>query len=159
MVRLGQRERANVALDWFLRDRRPTGFRHWAEVVDSTYRKPRFLGDMPHTWCGTDYVRSFVDLFAYTEGPGGAGGADSVLVLAAGVRADWVTAGKGTRVERLPTPFGPLSYRMSPSGQSVVVEIDAGVRIPPGGIRLRPPTGGPEQVVRTLPARILLPPR
>ncbi len=161
-VRLGQRDRANEALDWFLRDRRPAGFRHWAEVVSSDVRKPRFLGDMPHTWCGTDYVRSFVDLLAYTEGVGGAGGADSVLVVGAGVRREWVAGKGGVRVRSLPTPFGPLGYRMSLSGKSVAVEIDAGVRVPAGGIRVRPPSGGgsgggAEQIVRTLPARVTFP--
>jgi hypothetical protein len=137
LVRLGRRQAANTALDWFLRDRRPAGFRHWAEVVSREVRKPRFLGDMPHTWVGTDYVRSFIDLFAYAEG----GAGDSVLVVGRGVRRQWVSEAPGVRVAALPTPFGSLSYRMSMSGQSLVVEIDAGTGVPAGGIRLTPPGG------------------
>src|SRR5262249_8571317 len=64
MTRLGYRDRANAALTYFMKDRRPAGFMDWAEVVGREYRKPRFIGDMPHTWVGTDFVRSMIDLFA-----------------------------------------------------------------------------------------------
>lgn len=144
LVRLGRRDRANEALDWFLRDRRPAGFRHWAEVVSREERKPRFLGDMPHTWVGTDYVRSFLDLFAYVEG--GAVAGDSVLVIGAGLRSEWL-ATPGVRVRALPTPFGILGYRMSAEGPSVVVELDAGTTLPGGGARITPPAGRPWRTV------------
>jgi hypothetical protein len=134
LVRLGQRERANEALDWFLRDRRPAGFRHWAEVVSREERKPRFLGDMPHTWVGTDYVRSFLDLFAY---PLAEAGGDSSLVIAAGVREEWISGEGGVRVRNLPTPYGRLSYRLARvTGHLVELEIEAGSAVPPGGIRV-----------------------
>jgi len=150
MVRLGWRDRANTALDWFLRDRKPQGFRHWAEVVSREDRKPRFLGDMPHTWVGTDYVRSFVDFFAYVEAPAGA---DSVLVLGAGLRREWIEGKGGARIAGLPTPFGPLAYRMRRDGDAIVVEIDGGMRLPAGGIEVRPP-GVPPQVTRKLPVKL-----
>jgi hypothetical protein len=167
LVRLGRRDRANEALDWFLRDRRPAGFRHWAEVVSREERKPRFLGDMPHTWVGTDYVRSFVDLFSYVD----VVGSDSTLVVGAGLRPEWLQ-GEGARIANLPTPFGTLGYRMRAEGANVVVEVDEATAIPPGGIRLVPPpppggrpwrsvtidgvAGRPsDAVVRTAPARIV----
>ena len=138
LVRLGERDRANQALDWFLRDRRPAGFRHWAEVVSREERKPRFLGDMPHTWVGTDYVRSFLDLFAYVDG-GAPGAGDSVLVIGAGLREDWITGDGGVRVKDLPTPFGLVSYRLWTEGGGTHLEIEEGSSVPPGGIRVELP--------------------
>jgi hypothetical protein len=167
LVRLGQRERANAALDWFLRDRRPAGFRHWAEVVSREDRKPRFLGDMPHTWVGTDYVRSFLDLFAYPVA--GATPQDSALVVAAGVREEWIAGEGGVRVRNLPTPYGALSYRLAREGGHVVLEVEKGSAMPRGGIRVVVPASahgrrtaivdgveqGDDIVVRQAPARVI----
>ncbi|MEO6462307.1 MAG: hypothetical protein ABIP29_04465 [Candidatus Eisenbacteria bacterium] len=171
IVRLfgGGRDVANEVLDWFLRHRRPAGFRHWAEVVSREERKPRFLGDMPHTWVGTDYVRSFLDLFAHVEtGSPGAEG-DSALVIARGLRASWINESPGVRVESLPTPFGLLSYRLKRGEQNIVAEIDAGMTVPAGGIRLSVPVSASETqvdgepamtdpqgrvIIRRLPARV-----
>jgi hypothetical protein len=83
---------------------------------------------MPHTWVGTDYVRSVIDLFAYTRG------ADSSLVIGAGLPRAWVAEGEGVRVAKLPTPFGELGYRM----KGAICELDA-MRVPPGGIVVAPP--------------------
>src|SRR5436305_10507008 len=35
------------------------------EVVYKDLRAPNFLGDLPHTWVGSDFIRSFLDLLAY----------------------------------------------------------------------------------------------
>ena len=133
LARLGQRDRANQALKYFLKDRRPPGFRDWAEVVGREYRKPRFIGDMPHTWVGTDYVRSVIDLFAYARG------ADSALVVGAGLPREWVADTPGVHVAKLPTPFGPLAFRMRAEGARTVCELEDGMRVPPGGFVLAPP--------------------
>ncbi len=42
-VYLGQRERAHAALDWFMAQRRPAGWNHWAEVVFRDPRLPRMI--------------------------------------------------------------------------------------------------------------------
>src|SRR5439155_18825488 len=60
-VRLGWRDRAQRLFAWFLADRRPAGWRDWAEVVAQQYRAPMYLGDMPHTWIASDYIRSLLD--------------------------------------------------------------------------------------------------
>jgi hypothetical protein len=133
LARLGFRDRANEALTYFLKDRRPKGFMHWAEVVGREERKPRFIGDMPHTWVGTDYVRSVIDLFVYTRG------ADSALVVGSGLPRAWVADRPGVRVAHLPTPFGPLAYRMNAAGARTVCELDEGLKMPAGGIVVAPP--------------------
>ena len=43
----------------------PAGWNQWAEVVVRDAREPRFIGDMPHGWVASDYIRSVLDLFAY----------------------------------------------------------------------------------------------
>ncbi len=104
MVRLGWRDRAQEATRWFLGNRRPKGFQHWAEVVTHDERAPRFLGDMPHTWCGTDYVRSVLDMLAYERE------ADSALVIGAGVTEAWLDA--GVVVRDLRTRWGGVSFTL-----------------------------------------------
>lgn len=135
-VRLGQRERALDALRYFFADRRPAGWRQWAEVVLRKEREPRFLGDMPHGWVASDQIRSVLDLFAYEhEG-------ERSLVLAAGVPMAWLQ-GEGVAIERLRTPYGPLSWRAraadSTRGSAIEFDVQALRELPPGGLWLRGP--------------------
>ena len=137
MARLGWRDRAAQALAWFFRGLSPAGFRTWPEVVDRDPRHERFIGDMPHTWVGTDGVRAGLDLVAYVSGE------DSALVLGAGIPAAWLK--QPVMVRELPTPFGPLSYSMAKGAGSLDVRVGAGLRVPTGGVRIWPPAteGGP----------------
>ncbi|MFN2443303.1 MAG: discoidin domain-containing protein [Thermoanaerobaculia bacterium] len=146
-IRLGWIDRAHEALRWFLADRRPAAWNHWAEVVWRDPATPKFIGDMPHTWVGSDFIRSLVDFFAYERER------DDALVIAAGVPLEW--AKEGVSVDGLHTHYGPLGYTMQPEGDGIRVRIDEGLSIPPGGIVVQPPFG--EQVViRQLPASFLL---
>jgi len=141
-VRLGWRERAGELLAWFLDQRRPAGWRHWAEVVWREERVPRFIGDMPHTWVGSDYVRSALDMFCYERrGDGGVKEGEAALVLAAGLPAAWLEEG-GVAVAGMPMPYGTLSYALWREGGDVVLEIGGGLRVPAGGLVLRPPVEG-----------------
>src|SRR5690606_22822498 len=56
-VRLGWRDRAWQATEYFFADRAPQPWNQWAEVVSSTPRKPFFVGDLPHAWVASDFVR------------------------------------------------------------------------------------------------------
>ncbi|HJX28949.1 MAG TPA: discoidin domain-containing protein, partial [Thermoanaerobaculia bacterium] len=58
LLRLGWRERAHELLDFFMKDRRPAAWNHWAEVVWREPRINKFIGDMPHTWVGSEYIHS-----------------------------------------------------------------------------------------------------
>ncbi len=137
-VRLGWRERALELADYFLVHRTPPGWRQWAEVVVNDSLPARFIGDMPHTWVGSDFIRSGLDMFAYElrqEEPGGPS-----LVLAAGLPRTWLAEG-GVAVGGLPTPYGPLSYRLYAVGDDVLMNIEGGMKIPEGDLILDPPIG------------------
>jgi hypothetical protein len=132
-VRLGRREQAQDLLRWFMGDRRPAGWRQWAEVVDREPRHARFIGDMPHTWVGTDFVRSVQEMLAYEREE------DSTLVIAAGIPDEWLQGG-GVRVDQLHTRWGTLSYVLRRDEEHLVLSLDpTGLRVPAGGIEFVPP--------------------
>ena len=60
------------------------------------------------------------------------------LVLAAGVPPRG-SKGKGFGIAGLHTPFGRLSYRMRKTGDRLLLHVDDGMRLPPGGIVSRGP--------------------
>jgi hypothetical protein len=124
LVRLGQRERAHALLDFFFADQRPHGWNQWAEVVARDPRQARFLGDMPHAWVSSDYIRSALDLFAYERD-------DGTVVVGAGLPPEWLD-GDGVAIAGLSTPHGRLDYRLRRGGDgSVQLDVDAA---PPAGV-------------------------
>jgi hypothetical protein len=126
-VRLGWRQRAHELLDFFFADQRPPGWNQWAEVVGREPRTPRFVGDMPHGWVASDFIRSALDLFAYERE------ADNALVLAAGLPLQWLE-GEGIAVENLRTPYGRLSYSLHGQERRLRLKVAAGIQLPPGGL-------------------------
>jgi hypothetical protein len=127
-VRMGARRRAHALLAWFLEHQRPAAWNHWAEVVYRDAAAPRFIGDMPHTWVGSDFIRSVVDMFAYERAE------DSALVLGAGILPEWLTAPDARiAIRGLRTPYGTLDYTVSRRGQDIAFELGGDVRVPPGG--------------------------
>ena len=138
-VRLGQKDRALAALDVFMADRRPQAWNGWAEVVGREKREPRFIGDMPHAWISSDYIRSALDLFAYERG--------GALVLAAGVPEAWLDTREGVGVRDLRTAYGSLTYAYRKQGRGYVLTLERGAT-PPGGFVLQWPAdqGRPETV-------------
>jgi hypothetical protein len=148
-VRLGWRDRAHELLEFFLAGRRPVAWNQWPEVVGRDPRQPRFVGDLPHGWVASDFIRAALDLFAYErEG-------DQALVLAAGVPPAWVE-GAGLAVKDLRTPYGPLKFSLRSEGETLVLQVAGGTRVPPGGFVLvwpgrQPPP--PDARVNGKPAR------
>ncbi|MEO7916560.1 MAG: coagulation factor 5/8 type domain-containing protein [Dokdonella sp.] len=134
-IRLGWRDRAHEAIDYFFKDRRPQRWNQWAEVVGKDYREPRFIGDMPHGWVASDFIRSALDLFAYERQ------SDQSLVLASGIPETWLDDG-GISIRDLRTPYGKLSYAMKRDGDRIEMTIDdSGLVLPPGGLILARPDG------------------
>ncbi|MBB3223281.1 discoidin domain-containing protein [Pseudoduganella umbonata] len=134
-VRLGWRDRAHELLDYFYADQRPRAWNQWAEVVGREPRKPRFLGDMPHGWISSDFMRAALDAFAYEREP------EHALLLAEGIPAAWLN-GDGIAIRGLRTPYGALSYRLRRADGQLALHVEAGLAIPPGGIVLRWPFAG-----------------
>lgn len=140
LVRLGRRDEALRALDFYFADMRPRAWNGWAEVVGRDEREPRFIGDMPHAWISSDYIRSTLDLLVYERDR------DHALVLAAGVPTAWLE-GEGVGVTGVRTAYGPLTYNLRETGGGFVLTLD-GQAAPPGGFVIRWPAG------ETPPARV-----
>ena len=134
-VRLGWRERAWEAARWFFDDRAPPSWNQWAEVVTPTPRKPFFLGDLPHAWVASDFVRSALDMFAYVRE------SDDSLVLAAGVPAEWLE-GRGIGLRGMHTPHGRLGYSLRRDAGQLVLDVADDAGLPPGGLVLPWPYAG-----------------
>jgi hypothetical protein len=127
LLQLGWKDRALALLAALIEDQRPPGWRQWPEVSHRDRRAPRFLGDLPHGWVASGFLRSARRLLAYERAEDGA------LVLAAGVPEAWLAA-PGVRVRGLPTHFGALDLALVATG-------DGGVRVAIGGELARPPGG------------------
>lgn len=140
-VRLGWRDRAHMLLQFFLQSQKPPAWRQWPEVVWHDERTPHFLGDLPHTWVGSDYVRSLLDMLAYERD------ADQSLVVGAGVPLDWLMD-RGLTVKALQTPFGPLDLTMRLQAEQIRVHLEGPLAVPAGGIRVLPPFPWPVGTVR-----------
>ena len=133
-VELGQRERALEILDFFFADQRPAPWNQWAEVVWRDPMAPRFIGDMPHTWVGSDYIRAVRSLFAFERE------SDRALVIAAGIPRQWVESDAGVSVKRLPTYYGTLGYSLRSQGPNELrLSLSGDLSLPPGKIVVKPP--------------------
>jgi len=145
-IHLGWRDRAQHLLTFFLDDRRPLGWKQWPEVIAQDYRAPTYLGDIPHLWVGSDFVRSFIDMLAYERE------SDDALVLGAGIPSSWLD--QGVRIRGLRTIYGPLNFSVKRKGKRIIVNI-SGVRVPRGGVLLQL-SGVGERIIKLLPASVEL---
>ena len=85
-------------------------------MVGRLPRETRFIGDMPHAWISSDYIRSALDLFYYERA------SDRALVLAAGVPTAWL-AGQGVAIRDIRTPYGRLSFTLRPRGRDLLLDL------------------------------------
>ncbi|HUQ46603.1 MAG TPA: hypothetical protein VM053_00005, partial [Gemmatimonadaceae bacterium] len=161
-VRMGEKKKAHEIADFFFRDQRPRAWHQWAEVVFRDSLKNSFIGDMPHTWVGSDFIRSALDMFAFERE------SDSSLVIGAGIPENWAREEKGVVFNGMMTHYGRLSYTMKAVGPAIEVKLEPGIAIPSGGIVVRSPSDRPiksaivnanavapgkgEVIVRSLPA-------
>ena len=133
-VRMGDKKKALDIASFFFHDQRPKAWHQWAEVVFRDSLNPHFIGDMPHTWVGSDFIRSTLDMFAFERE------ADSSLVIGAGIPEKWVREDNGVGIHGLSTHYGRLGYTMRAVASDIEVRIDPGVRIPPGGLVVKSPS-------------------
>jgi hypothetical protein len=149
-VRLGQRERAHALVNFFFQHQRPAEWHQWAEVVMQKADSAHFIGDMPHTWVGSDFIRSALDMFAYERD------IDSTLVIGAGIPASWLREDDGVGVTSLSTHYGPLTYTMRAGKNAIEVSVSSGIRMPRGGIIVQAPLAREKKITR-LPATLTIP--
>jgi hypothetical protein len=142
-VYLGQRQRAGEMLSWFMRDRRPLEWNGWGEVVWRDSSAPRCIGDMPHAWAGSDFIRSFRSMLVYERER------DASLVIGAGIMESWLDGPDGTSVLNLPTYFGKISYRIRRTGNAVEADITGDANAPEGGFVLKSPLPAPLKLVKS----------
>ncbi len=129
-ILLGEIGKAYDLIDYFIKDQRPRGWKHWAEVVWRNERLPRFIGDMPHTWCGSDFINSARMLFAYEDE------IHNQLVICAGVKAEMLNK-QAVVIENLPTHFGNISYAVEKNGKNIAIKVWGDkFTIPSGGIKI-----------------------
>ena len=140
-LRLGQPERAHEALDFFFQGQRPAAWNEWAEVVWRDPATPKFIGDMPHTWVGSEFINAVRSMFVCERE------SDDALVLAAGVRPEWAAAPGGVAIADFPTPYGKISYTLQTDGPRMVVQLQGAGEVPPGGLVLCVPGDHPIQSV------------
>ena len=132
-IRLDQPERAHAYAAWLLDMRRPSQWNQWSEAVWRDARAPKFIGDMPHGWVASDFMRATLDMLAYERER------DSTLVVGAGIPIAWARADSGVTVRGLRTWWGGLDLRVTRAGSAVRMVI-SGVH-PPGGLEVRAPFG------------------
>ncbi len=128
---LDQPERAHELIKFFLNDQKPQSWNEWAEVVWHKERYPGYIGDMPHTWVGSDFINAVRSMFVYENEY------DSSLVLGAALYKDWVNSPAGMSVENLPTYYGEMSYSINRSGSNYKIQLYGGISLPPGGIIIK----------------------
>lgn len=137
LVRMGQKQRAYEALNFFFLHQRPPQWNHWAEVV---YRDPdtgKFIGDMPHTWVGSGFIRSLLDMFAFDREE------DQSLVVGAGIPEEWLSEPGGLGIRGLHTFEGKLDLEWKAEDRRVRVRLGGTATVPPGGIHVYSPKSRP----------------
>jgi hypothetical protein len=139
---LDRPESTHALLNFFFEDIRPPGWNHWAEVVWKYLRTPRFIGDMPHTWVGSDYINVVRNMFLYDREE------EHTVVIAAGIPADWIDSPGGVGVRNLPTYYGNLSYIIKGEDNLVKADISTLNDFKGGKVVIKSPRRSPVKSVR-----------
>jgi hypothetical protein len=113
-VSLGRYDDAFRWLSAALTCRRPRGWRSWAEVVWSDLRAPDYIGDMPHTWIGAEFITAIRRMLLRENG--------RVLELFRAVPDAW-WEGEGITLRDLPTAFGVASLEARRGQSRAVIEL------------------------------------
>jgi hypothetical protein len=90
----------------------------WREEQRPVGDPPLYVGDMPHNWASAEFIRLVRHLLVLERG--------DELHLLEGLPRAWTRPGNVTRLEGMPTTFGPirLVLRVGVDGRSAVIQID-----------------------------------
>ena len=130
-ILLDQPERAHQLIEFFLNDQKPHNWNHWAEVVWKDDKTPLFIGDMPHTWVGSDFLNAIRSMFIYENEY------DESLVLASALYQDWIDSPNGMSIENLPTYYGEISYSIKKEKSKYTFSIYGDVDLPNNGMKIK----------------------
>ncbi len=134
-ILLGQPERAWQLWKFFESDQRPAGWNHWAEVVRRGYRTTGFIGDMPHTWVGSDFINAVRMMFVYEDE------SQQALIIGNGIMANWFNEGERLMLKALPGYFGQIDLNVTREGRQLNYYIAGELKLPENGLWLRIPDG------------------
>ena len=143
LTTLGYRKEAFDLHEILFKGRRPANWNQFAEVVHSDSRKGAYIGDMPHTWVGSDYVNAVRGLILMEEDE------SKTLNLLFGTPREWLVD-EGISLSDFPTHFGTLMMQAKWDDRDQRLNLD--VDMPKGTAReiyVRWPIhkdGKPEQV-------------
>jgi hypothetical protein len=136
------REAAQVLYD-YANHASPT--RVWREEQRPVGKGGNEVGDMPHNWASAEFIRLTAHLLEIDR--------DDELHLLEGMPREWLGPGMATRLNGVPTPFGPLRMSVNVSGDGKLAALSIGalganckavvVHLPDGTTRsLAPRQGG-----------------
>ena len=136
-------DKAQRMLDFFYADQRPGNWNHWAEVVWKDERRPEFIGDMPHTWVGSEFITAARLMFVMEEE------SNDALIVGQGLPPEWIDYPGGISVTDLPTHYGRLSYSFIKTDHYDKIQLSGDLVMPAGQIKLR-------NIRRTIPREVLI---
>jgi hypothetical protein len=128
---LGQKQRAWEMFDYFLQCTRPHAWCEWGEVIYVDYRNPDYIGDMPHSWGGADYIHALRTAFLLES--------EDSLKLGLGIREEWLPDGGKIAISDAPTHYGNISYAVARNGSNLRVQVEGRGKAPPKGYLLVSP--------------------
>ena len=119
LATLGYRKEAFDLHEILFRGRRPANWNEFAEVVHSNSRKGAYIGDMPHTWVGSDYINAVRGLIVMEEDK------NKTLNLLFGTPREWLVD-EGISLSDFPTHFGNLMMqaKWNDSDQRLNLDVD-----------------------------------
>lgn len=128
---LDQPERAHQLIDYFLNDQVPNEWNAFAEVVWEDEKHGGFIGDIPHTWVGSDFINAIRSLFVYENEY------DQSLVIGAALYQDWIDSPNGISIEHLPTYYGEISFSIKKENNKYNFTITGDFNLPENGIKIK----------------------
>lgn len=131
---MGQREKAWISIDWFLKNHTAPGLYTYPEAIDGNtsllWPRTRGWDDVnyvtPHGWTAAEVFHLLRECLVREE--------EDTLILGTGVPEGWMS--ESFKVENLPTHFGNLSYQYDPATMELEVRV---IGLPANKIKLEFP--------------------